>query len=154
MTGFLRRLRGLLGLSAVGGTVGGILGVVYAFVTSFLGLGSIAFGSVGWTAALWAGFGAAAAGGVGLVLATLESRRSLGELSAGRAALGGAVVGALAPLAVVFALTGGIYVSGVSFVAGLSGLLGAGLGAGFVSMAKRAEKAELGRGEDRGELGP
>ena len=128
--------------------MGGVLGGLYALATSFLGFWPLAFGSLGWTVGLWSFFGAVGAGGAGLLLATLDARRSLSDVSAVRAALGGAVLGALAPFGVVFAATGGFYTFGVYQIAVMSGLLGAGLGAGFVSMAKWADVRELGDGED------
>ena len=144
----LRKIRGLFGLTVGGGVVGGVLGGLYAVATTFLGFLPIGFGSIAWTVGLWSFFGAVGAAGAGLLLATVDARRTLSDLSPARAALGGVVLGALAPFGVVFAATGGFYAFGVYQIAAMSGLLGAGLGAGFVSMAKSAEARELGEGPE------
>lgn len=143
MERWVGKLRGLFGLSAVGAAAGGLFGALWEIGSTWLGLGGLSFGSLGWSAALWAGFGAFAAGGVGVFLAAVGSKRTLEELSVWRAGIGGAVLGSVAPLAMVFAVTGGFWAPSIGYVAGLSGLFGGLLGGGLVLTAKRAHAAEL-----------
>jgi hypothetical protein len=62
MRGWLKRLRGILGLGVVGGVVGALVGGLWWFGTSLLG-SDFTLGTLGTAAALWGGFGAFAAGG-------------------------------------------------------------------------------------------
>lgn len=148
------KLRGLLGLGMAGGVAGAILGVVWWVGASLVGAGSIAFGSLPWTIALWTGFGSFAALGVGVGLATIGSRRTLEELSPVGAAALGAAVGSLAPFLVVFAATGGFWVPSLGLIAGASGVLGGVLGSGLVVTAQRAAARELEEGEGSPLVGP
>ena len=65
------KLRGLLGLGVLGGAAGAVVGGLWWVGATLLGIGEIAFGSLGWTLALWSGFGASA---------TTSSVNSRGEL--------------------------------------------------------------------------
>lgn len=154
MKRWVAKLRGLFGLSVVGAAAGGLFGALWEIGSTWLGLGGLSFGSLGWSAALWAGFGAFAAGGLGVFLAAVSAKSTLEELSAWRAGAGGAVLGSVAPLVLVFAVTGGFAAPAIGYVAGLSGLFGGLLGAGLVVTAKRAHAAELRGAQGLDVLGP
>lgn len=138
MAGWLKRLKGIAGLSALGGAAGAVFGSMWWFATSVLGLGGVVFGHLGWTALLWAGFGAFAAGGASFLLTMLGARLTLEELSPWRMAAFGAVMGFLAPPAYMFAMTGVFWGPVLSVVSTISGVLGGALGASLVVAAKRA----------------
>ena len=143
---WLKRLRGILGLGVVGGAVGALFGGLWWFGSSVLGIGSIVFGTLGWTAARWGGFGAFAASGAGLLLTALGSRQTLEELSPWRVGAFGALMGFLAPPAFVFLMTGSFWGPTVGLVAAISGVFGGALGSGLVLTAQHAPSEELARG--------
>ena len=155
---WLKRLRGVLGLGVVGGAVGALFGGLVWFVTSVLGLGSIAFDPLGLAAAVWGVFGAFAASGAGLLLTALGSRQTLEELSPWRVGAFGAVMGFLAPPIFVFLNTGSFWGPGagpfavIATIATISGVLGGALGSGLVLTAQRAPSEELAH-ERAGALG-
>ena len=153
MGGWLKRLRGVMGLGLVGGAAGAVFGGLWWFGSSVLGLGSIVFGTLGWTAALWGGFGAFATTGVGVLLATDGAKSTLEDLSPWRVAAFGAVMGLLAPPVLVFVVTGSFWAPGVGLVGGMSGVFGALLGSGLVLTAKRAQAAELSATQDLDAIG-
>ena len=138
MASWLKRLRGILGLGAFGGAAGALFGGLWWLGSSVLGLGGIVFGPLGWTVALWGGFGAFAASGAGLLLTALGSRQTLEQLSPLRVGAFGLVMGFLAPPAYVFLMTGVFWGPTLSIVATISGVLGGALGSGLVLAAKRA----------------
>ncbi len=145
---WLKRLRGVLGLGVLGGAAGALFGALWWFGSSVLGLGGIVFGPLGWTAALWGGFGAFAASGAGLLLTALGSRQTLEELSPWRVGAFGTLMGFLAPPAYVFLMTGGYFWDPtVGLVAAISGVLGGALGSGLVLTAKRAPSELPARGQ-------
>ena len=154
MRRWLGKLRGLLGLGVLGGAAGAVVGGLWWVGATLLGIGEIAFGSLGWTLALWSGFCASATTAVGALLATFGSKSTLEDLSPWPAVACGAVIGLLAPGAVAFLLTGTVWVTGVGLLGGVSGLLGGVLGGGFVIMAKRARTAELRAARDLDTVGP
>jgi hypothetical protein len=145
MRRWLRRVRGLLGLATIGGVAGALFGAVMALVfTAVVGVQGLTLGVVLGFATTWAGFGAVSAAGVGVVLAAFDSGKGLAELSVGRAAMAGSLLGIVAPIAFTLALTGGIALStGLVLVVGSTASLGGLIGAGLVSTAKRAEIAAL-----------
>jgi hypothetical protein len=152
-----RRLRGIWGIGTVWG------GVVLT-VATVIGLCAALLGQVSLTEAIEIGIGA---GGLGVLLGSgfataltlLEGRRSLDELSTGRSAIWGGLVGAAAPITILllaFAPTIGLdpLLNRQTVVAILSGsasygAICAALAAGTVFLAKRAP-AELppGQGQD------
>jgi len=148
MGNWLKRLRGTLGLGAIGGAAGALFGSLWWFGTNLLGL-QFTFGSLGMASAVWGGFGAFAASGAALLLAAFGSRQTLEELSPWRVAAFGAAMGFLAPPGFIFMVTGSFWAPGVAsfglvaFIATISALLGAGLGGGLVLSAQRAPIEEL-----------
>ena len=125
MKKWVRRLRGLLGLSAIGGAIGALFGMARIGLLALLGIEGLTAGVLFGTAAFYGAFAAVAAGGVGVLLATAGSRLTLQELSPWKAALCGAALGAAAPL--LFALVTYTGVGGLSAFATIAvrfGLLG------------------------------
>ena len=140
----LKKLRGVAGLTAFGGLAGALYGVLMIVISSlFFGYGSISLDLLASGALPWAFIGGVSAGGVGLTIATVESQKSLSELSASRAALYGAVLGAAAILAALVLLTPGLPVGQLIVGAGFAAPLGGGVGAGLVAAAKRADRDAL-----------
>lgn len=143
-----RTLRGLLGVTGLGGAAGALVG---AFLASARGL-------VGWGAA-WAwpdvigvatgGFlyGATCGLGFGLALLAVDSKRSLRELPLWRMAALGALLGAGVPV-VFMLLTSGLdhflYAPGiVASVTTQGAVLGGLVASSMVALAQRADRAEL-----------
>ncbi len=149
MASWMERLRGILGLGAFGGAAGALFGGLWWFGSSVLGLGGIVFGPLGWTVALWGGFGAFAASGAGLLLTALGSRQTLDQLSPLRLGAFGLVMGFLAPPAYMFLMTGVFWGPTLSIVATISGVVGGALGSGLVLAAKRAPPELSTGGETR-----
>ncbi|HEX9885360.1 MAG TPA: DUF4143 domain-containing protein [Longimicrobiales bacterium] len=147
------KLRGLLGVGVTGGVLGAVFGACWWVAESVLGFDWIPFGSLGWSTGLWAGFGAFATTGAGLLLATLKSPGSLRELSARRMAAFGALMGLAAPPALIV-LVGASWSIEVAVVAGISAALGGLVGGGLVVAAKRSEGAEFTAAEDLRAIGP
>ena len=137
-----KKLRGLNVLTAVGGLAGGLLGGVWFAVRVLLSGGAISPTSVLTAAAIYAGFGALATAGVGVLLATAGTGKKLSELSVPKAGLCGAVLAAAAPL-IFIALFGAVPTAALVGIALRFGALGGVLGAGVVAVAKRAESNEL-----------
>ena len=156
MSGWLRRLRGVLGIGAVWGVAGAIAGGVGGVVAFLLGSMPLL------PAVLELGMGAA---GVGIVLGSAfagvltlaEGRRTLEQLTPARAALWGSVAGAglIASWGVLMIATFGsmvplsqllpVIVSAV----GSYGLLSGGLAAGTVALARRApDELTVGSGSE------
>ena len=149
MRRWLVRLRGVLGLSAIGGGAGAILGAAWAVVSSLMTSGTVIGVSVVSGAILWGVFGAFAGGGFGVLLATLGSRHSLEDIAIWRAGLWGASAGAAVPVVTMSLLNGAFppvmaMLPFLGFCAGLGGLLGSGL----VAIAKRAPTEQLGAGAE------
>jgi hypothetical protein len=141
----LIRIRGALGLTAIGGLAGGFVGAAMAFVEAIvarsipLRLNGLISGG-----ARFAIMGASAGLGFSVLLGILKGKRQLRDVSTASAAALGAVAGALFPLA-FFMLEGwaGVGLGTLSIFFGVSGALGAGFGSTAVAVAKRAERAEL-----------
>ena len=148
MKGLMKRLRGVLGLGALGGTAGAVIGSLWWFGAYLLGdTGGVIFGPLGWTAALWGTFGAFGAAGAGLLLTVSSSRRTLDQLSPWRLGAFGAVMGFLAPPVYMLLSTGVYWGPVLSMVATASGVLGGIVGYGLVEVAKRAP-SELAAGDE------
>lgn len=137
---FLRKLRGLTGLAVMGGACGAVFGSVTAFVfTAVMGVSGLSPRVVLAFAINWAGVGSIAAVGVGLTLVALDAGKPIERLSPGRAAGAGALIGLLIPAAFTAAVVGGVTVgSGLVLVTLSTVALGGVVGAGLVSMARRA----------------
>ena len=162
MKQWLRRLRGVLGIGTLWGVAGTALGTVAGLIVSVSGglplldtLVEFGLGAGGLGFVLGSGFAG--------VLTMLERRRTLDELSPGRAALWGGMAGAAAALVVGISLLPelGAILSVrqlvLLFVAapGSYGALSAALAAGTVALARRAP-AELDSGptcDEEGLLG-
>lgn len=148
MSGWVRKVKGVFGLSAIGGVLGGLFGAARFGVLALLGAGGWSWEILGQGVLAYGGFAAIATGGVGLLLATAGSRLSLEELSPLKAGLVGALLGGLAPVLFVLAtFSGGIATPAIASIALRFGLLGGILGGGLVAVAKRADPA-LPRGGD------
>lgn len=131
----LKKLRAALGLGSVGGALGGVFGVAWWAGTELLDP-ALGFGSLGFTASLWAGFGALSAAGAGLLLGRLGRATSLGELSTARVAILGTIVGATAPLASLLLV--GFPAANAPLLALITGLFGGAVAGGLTQMAKAA----------------
>lgn len=143
-----RRLQGLLGLASIGGIAGTILGTAWGVAVGWLGLDGaplferlLDFGGLGLIS------GAACAAGFGALLASLDGRKSLEELPLWRMALFGALVGMALPTVFVLVTSGTanfVSLPGVmASIAAVGGVLGGGMAAGLVGVAKRAHSAEF-----------
>lgn len=146
MRRWLVRIRGVLGLSTIGGVIGLILGAAWTAASNLMTWGT-AFGySLVQGALFWGLLSALAAGGFGVVLTALGGRRSFDEIEIWRAGLWGAIGGAAVVLTTVTILSGSIppllaALPTLGFSAGLGGLLGSGL----VAIAKMAPAEPLSR---------
>ena len=141
-----KKLRGLTGLTAIGGLLGGVLGSLWLGASTLLAGGSVSPGLLLSGAAIYGGFAALATGGVGVLLATVGSGRTLSELSAARAGVCGALLGAVAPV-LGLSLFASFPIAILASAALRFGVLGGALGAGLVTM--RARIASLSRVEAR-----
>ena len=145
MAGWLRKGRGLAGLSAVGAAAGALFGAAWsAGIAILFGSAGINFVALGAGALVWGGFGAFTACGVGIGLAVLGSGKSLSELSVLQAGTMGLVLGAAGPLLLLFSVTGTFAWGLLAGPIGMSSVLGSLLGGGLVAAAKRADSGELG----------
>lgn len=141
MSGWGKRLKGLLGLSAIGGAIGALYGVARVGLMALFGIGGLSVSNLLGAVAIYGAFAALATGGVGVLIATVGRRLSLHELSPWKAALFGAVLGAGAPLLVLGATYTGIQTWAVLTAVGLRfGLMGGLLGGGVVAAAQWADK--------------
>ena len=158
---WLVRLRGALGI----GTVWGALG---ATIATLVGLGGVALGQLPLSAVLEIALGAGGLGlllgsGFGVALTLVEGNRRLDELTVGRAALWGGLVGAVAPVGILLlaiAPTIGFapILNWQALVATLSGAVAygavcAGLAAGTIAIAKRGPD-EVGPPKDEAPMLP
>lgn len=135
-----RKLKGLLGLTAVGGAIGAIYGAVRAGFIMMTGFGfePALLTSMMTSHALFAGLTTA---GLGVTLATVGSRLSLRELSPWRAAAIGGLLGAAIPVGFIALTFTGFGAPAIfASVAARYGLLGAALGGGLVAVAQRADR--------------
>lgn len=140
MKRWLHPLRGLFGLGAAGGLVGAGIGGCWFLVESLMGGYGFYGVSLGLMAAVWGVLGAVTGVGFGLLLTATSSGRSLDDVSLWRGGALGAVAGALGPVAVLSLMVGSAPPIGIGlWFAGVGGALGAGLGAGLLSMAKKAQ---------------
>lgn len=153
MNNWLRKLRGVAGLTAIGGLAGALFGSLWAVATTlFLGVGGISATMVATIAAPWTLIGATSAAGVAVLLATFDSKKTLGELSPLRTGLWGGLLGALGPLLLVTAIAPGLPAAMLVGVMITGSVLGSGIGGGLVAAAKGAEADQLTDGSRRGHL--
>ena len=141
---WLRKLRGLAGLTAVGGLIGAVSGGLSGLIQLLLGVWGAGPLALALYPALWGGYGASVAACVGVLLAVVGPKKSLTELSpwqTGLCGLCGAVIGGAAPIGLAVALSFPLWLMGGAVVQ--FALLGGALGAGLVIAAKRAESRAL-----------
>ena len=143
MTRWTRKLRGVMGLAAIGSVTGLALGGAWTVLDALRSPG----GLVVWSdIPLWGLFGAVSGAGFAVALAGLESRRTVGEIPIWRAGLWSGLVSASIPLLLSAAWTGGFSTSGLSDVlpaVGVCAGLGGAFGAGLVAAARRQHGREL-----------
>lgn len=144
MKRWLRKLRGILSIGAIWGTVGGAIGAVGGVLVSVFGGFPLFSSLVEWCLGA-GGLGFLFGSGFAVVLTVLEGRRTLDELTPGRAALWGALAGAAVPFgSLLFYLGSGgtvpfrVALIAVSAASGIYGAVSAGLAAGTVALARRA----------------
>lgn len=156
MAGVVEKVRGLAGLSTIGAVAGFIGGVVLAGAQKLMGVGFPA-----WADVIGLGEGGAIAGGacafgLGVVLATVESKKSLEELPLWRMAALGAGLGVVLPVGFLLVTSGTIHFLGapgiVLTVVGSGALLGGALSTSLVALAQRAHRTELAAVEEVGAL--
>jgi len=143
MEDWIRKGRGILGTGVVWGTLGGVVGVVWALIGSMTDPAPLSE----WLLSLglgFSGFGFLAGTGFAATLSLLDGRRTLRELSTARAAAWGGLAGFALPLALVASLSGGALplLPAIASAAAF-GTITAVLGAGTVHIARsRALEAE------------
>ena len=143
MKKWVQRVRGWASLTAIGGGLGAAFGGLWTAASLLLAGLPISGGVIAMGAALYAGFGAVAVGGVGITLATLGAGKRLSELSAVKAGFVGLILGGAVPLIGLIGVGAGAPLAAYVSVALRFGLLGGTLGAGLVAVAKRSEAKEL-----------
>lgn len=144
MNEVLRKVRGLLGLGvswgALWAVIGGVIGVLVGFMTdAWLWYNPILEWGLGMGL-----YGFVSGVGFGKLLAFVEGRKRLGELSLPRIAVWGVLGSALVPL--VFGALG-MFAAGTTWLdvvgaMGVTAFLGGVSAPGFVAMARRAELTE------------
>lgn len=146
---WLKKARGLAGLTSLGGLVGALFGGLGTALTALVGGGGLSASMVLLGAGVWGGIAAVATAGVGLLLVAGGPRESLQELSASKAGLLGLIIGATAPLllnlgikVVLLGLSPTITVSVAASMA-VGGALCGTLGAGLVAIGKKADSELL-----------
>jgi hypothetical protein len=154
MSGLGARLRGVLGLSAISGVVGAVIGGIATGVMMLIGVGGIVPMAILSGAMAWGGFGALAGGGFGVLLTALASGHPLEELPLWKAGLLGALPGAVAPVGLMLGVgaaipTWSVLLPLVGICSGLGGILGIGL----IATARNAPDRDLGSGGGRRALG-
>ncbi len=142
MRGWARKLRGISGLGLFGGLGGALFGSLWWIGEGLLGASGTFAGSFGMTVGLWAGFGAFAAAGAGVLLTTLARVPRLEALSPLRLFVLGALAGGLAPPAFLLLIGGGWSTEAAVF-SGISSLLGGVVSSGLVVVARRAPREAL-----------
>ena len=148
MRRWLRRLRGILGTGAVWGATGTVFGAVVGALGSLLGA-PVAGSMI--VSGLWMGAAGFVLGsGFAVVLTAMHGRRTLDELTSGKAALWGALMGIAVPILsnILSIATGEAplaqLIPAILANAGLYGAFSASLAAGTVIAAKRAPELKAG----------
>jgi len=146
--GWLRKLRGILGLGGIGAVLGAFGGAAWSLATS-LSFGYVDPGFITMAATVWGTFGAFCGAGFGVALVAFSSRRSLDQLGVASSALIGGLLGAVFPLAFNLLLSGPMPLYLIKLmlpVMGVCAALGATLSTGMVLAAKRADRREVAEG--------
>ena len=153
MKALLRVIRGLVGLGAAGAVAGGSLVAALAALVELFADGTITVSFVGYGFLAGAGLGLVIATAFGGVLAITSRGRRLEDLSYWRAITASGLVGASLPPLLVFLGRGGISpVLGEAPAIVLSGLFGALLGGGLVTIGKEARLKEIEAAGSSGKL--
>lgn len=144
MNGFLRRLRGILGLGLTGGVIGALFGPVAVLLSNHPLFGSVLEWGLPTSVTGWALFGALSGSGFGVMLTLTAGRRRLDQLSFWKAALLGGAIGVAVPVLVGPQLTWLIpSLMAVVPRTVLCGVFGMLLGSGLVAVAKESERRVL-----------
>ncbi len=137
----LRKIRGAIGLGLLGASGGFTGALLLGAARRLVGLAPWNWADLVGLAQGGALLGAACGVGVAAVLTTLESNKSLRELSPTRVGLFGAVVGGLIPIAFMFATSGTFhFIHAPDIVAtmlAIGGAVGGAIGGTAVTMAQR-----------------
>jgi hypothetical protein len=157
MMGWLRRIRGILGIGAVWGSVGVLVGALITAVVAVV-IGGDLFSMTARGAVFFGAMGGVCGSGFAGLLTLLEGRRTLDELSPARAALWGALAGAAIPAAWAVLMLRPVLEAGFPLTRLLASTLGAslsfaavtaGLAAGTIALARRPSAAlEGGHGQE------
>jgi hypothetical protein len=141
----IRRLRGLVGVGTTWGVAWAVIGALIGLVIGIVSPGSVAGSVVEWALGLGA-YGLVSGVGFGGLLAYHESRKTVTELSPGRAALWGVLGAVLVPL--LFGLLGffeiGTTPIDVLEAMAVTAALGGTFAAGSVAIARAARGIEAG----------
>ena len=145
MKTWLRRLRGVISIGAIWGFALSVLGLAIGAVVSMIWHEILPSTVVKYVAsvALWYGVGGFVFGsGFAVVLTIMDGRKTFEQLTPGRAALWGALAGVGLTIVVGLVATElGIPPTGFVAAICMCGAVAAGLGAGTVSLARRAPEA-------------
>ena len=147
MKTWLRKLRGIVSIGALWGIVGSIFGLGLSTVITILWhdvLPTSTFRFISTLVIQHGIIGFILGTGFSSILTLADGRKTLNELTPGRAALWGALsgVGFMSITGLVFfGLDGQFPLEPFLYTTGLYGLLTAGLGAGTMSLAKRDKTA-------------
>ena len=137
----LQKLKAVLGTSLAGGGVGALVSSVAFGFAAILAPDQITLWNFLWGVALTGSFGAFAAGGFATILALSKGGDGVENLSVARSAVLGLLAGGLFPTAAAL-LTGGLLVpfdlETLTVYGGFFGVLGGGVAAGLVAVAKDA----------------
>jgi len=150
------KLRGLLGLGAIGAGFGAVLGAGWIIVSGLL-TGSVLVGAAVNAAVVYGSFGFFTTTGLGLMLANARSKASLDDISVVWSGLIGAAAGAAFPLMFNMIMLQSLLplrlIEGFLPIMGTLGLFGGALTAGMVAAAKKEHGKELQSGVDARLLG-
>lgn len=149
--GFWTRLRGFLGLGAIGGAIGAVLGGAW-FLVSGLVAGSFVFGALTNAVIVYGSFGFFTTSGLSLLLAGRRSKSSLDDISVAWSGLIGATAGAAFPIVFNIVMLQSLLplrlIGQFLPIMGALGLFGGALTAGMVAAAKKQHRAELEPGSE------
>ena len=137
----LEKLKAVLGTSLAGGVIGALVSSVALGIAAILAPGVVTLGLFFAGAAFMGSFGAFVAGGFATMLALSKGSDGIENLSVARSAVLGLIAGSLFPT-VFSLLTGGLLgysdLAGLALFGGVFGVLGSGIAAGLVAVAKDA----------------
>lgn len=149
--GWLRKLKGISVLGAVGGVLGALVGGVWVAISGMIA-GSVLPGAIGNAAVVYGMFGAFSSAGLAVFLANAKAKASIEDVSLWWSGLIGGLAGATFPVVFNVVMSGSL----VPFhlldrflpIMLRLGLFGAVLSSGMVAVAKRSHRGEIeGAGE-------